>query len=262
MPELPEVETERRYLDTHARHQRLSGVRAPHPDVLSGTSAQRLGRRLKGHAIEFSRRHGKYLFAGFDSGDWLAMHFGMTGSLKYYRHDARPPEYIAVLFLFEGDHDLAYISRRRLGRIALITDPDEFIAARQLGVDALEMQAGQFRELLSAGRATMKPRLMDQPSIAGIGNEYSDEILFQARIHPARSTTSLSGEEIDTLYRTLRAVLKKAVAVRADPDRMPSSWLYPNRGKDGHCPVCGGPVGKLSAGGRTAYYCPKCQPRR
>ena len=262
MPELPEVETERRYLDTHARHQRVTGVRAPHPDVLSGTSAQALSRRLKGHAIESTRRHGKYLFAGFDSGDWLAMHFGMTGSLEYYRHDSKAPDYVAVLFLFENGHDLAYISRRRLGRIALVADLDEFIAARRLGVDALEVRAGQFRDLLTSRRAAVKPRLMDQARIAGIGNEYSDEILFQARIHPTRFTTSLTGQEIESLYRTLRKVLKKAVAVRANPDRMPSSWLYPNRTKDARCPVCGGAVRTLRAGGRTAYYCPKCQPRR
>lgn len=262
MPELPEVETERRYLDAHARHQRVTGVRAPHPDVLSGTSAQSLSRRLKGHTVESSRRHGKYLFAGFDSGDWLAMHFGMTGSLKYYRQDSKPAEYIAVLLLLEGGHDLAYLSRRRLGRIALITDPDAFIAARKLGVDALEIKAAQFRELLISGRAAVKPRLMDQGRIAGIGNEYSDEILFQARIHPARSTTSLSQRESEALYRAMRTVLKKAIAVRADPGRMPSSWLYTNRSKGARCPVCGGPVGTLSAGGRTAYYCPKCQPRR
>lgn len=262
MPELPEVETERRYLDAHALHQRVIGIRTPHPDVLLDTSPQVLGRRLKGHAIESSRRHGKYLFAGFDSGDWLAMHFGMTGGLSYYRHDSQAPGYVAVLFLFEGGHDLAYISRRRLGRLALIADPDEFIAARQLGVDALEVRAKAFRDLMSAGRKAVKARLMDQSRIAGIGNEYSDEILFQARIHPARSTTSLSERENEALHRAMRAVLKKAIAVRADPDRMPSDWLYPNRSKDARCPVCGGPIGTLSSGGRTAYYCPNCQRRR
>lgn len=262
MPELPEVETERRYLEAHARGQRLSGVRAPHPDILAGTSAATLGRKLKRHRIESTRRHGKHLFVGFDPEAWLAMHFGMTGSLSYYRHGASVPEYAAVVFLFEGGHDLAYVSRRRLGRIGLVDDPDEFIADRGLGPDALSLSVDQFRQRVCVGRSTVKSRLMDQSRIAGIGNEYSDEILFHAGVHPGRSATSLSDREVSGLYRSMRRVLEKAIAVGADPDRMSRSWLYPRRTKGASCPKCGGPVRTTKSSGPTAYYCPRCQPQR
>lgn len=261
MPELPEVEVERRYLARHARGQPVTGVRAPHPDVLSATTAPALGRRLKGHAIQSTRRHGKYLFARFDSGDWLAMHFGMTGTLRYCREDSGTPDYTAVLFRLKGGHDLAYVSRRRLGRIVLIEDPGELVAARGLGPDALRVDADSFRQRITAGRGGMKSWLMNQKNIAGIGNEYSDEILFQAGVHPGRTTASLTGRETDRLYRTMGAVLKKAIALRADPKRMPASWLAPRRAANALCPGCGGRVRTTTAGGRTGYYCPVCQPR-
>lgn len=261
MPELPEVETERRYLNAGARHRRVVGVRAPHPDVLLDTSAVALGRRLKGHRIESTRRHGKYLFAGFDNGAWLAMHFGMTGTLRCYRHDLPVPDYAAVLFLLEDGRDLAYLSRRRLGRISLVDSPDELIAQRRLGPDALSIGSIAFCDLITGGRGAVKARLMDQARIAGIGNEYSDEILFRAGVHPARPVTGLSKEEVGRLHRSMRAVLRKAIALRADPEKYPASWLMANRRRNGSCPVCGGAISTTTVSGRTGYFCPRCQPR-
>lgn len=261
MPELPEVETERRYLNRYARHRRVVRVQAAHPDILSGISIQALGRKLKGCCIESSRRHGKYLLAGLDSGDWLVMHFGMSGTLAYYAHEQGPPDYAALILLLEGGRDLAYVSPRRLGRISLAGDPEEFIRHQRLGPDALDVGLTAFRECIAAARGAVKAWLMDQGHIAGIGNEYSDEILFHAGLHPGRSAKSLTEAEVGRLHRSMLEVLRRAVAVAANPERMPASWLLPRRGTDSACPRCGGPLHKSKAGGRAAYYCPRCQPR-
>lgn len=261
MPELPEVETERRYLASHVLHQAVDAVRVPHADILSDTSPSALGRSLKGRAIEWTRRHGKYLFAGFGGDVWLVMHFGMTGTLQYYRHENPAPEYTALLILFEGGHDLAYVSRRRLGRLSLIIDPDKFVAAKRLGPDALDIGLDDFRSRLSGARGNIKAWLMNQSHLAGIGNEYSDEILFQARLHPSRSAGGLSDQETRALHRAMNAVLRKAVDIGADPARMPASWLYPRRAAKARCPRCKGAIATTRSGGRTAYYCPRCQAR-
>jgi formamidopyrimidine-DNA glycosylase len=100
---------------------------------------------------------------------------------------------------------------------------------------------------------------MDQHSIAGIGNVYADEILFHARLRPQRDIPALGPRELKRLFQSLRKVLKKAIEARADPARMPRSFLLPRRQRGGRCPRCKARISTIAVGGRTAYYCPKCQ---
>lgn len=103
---------------------------------------------------------------------------------------------------------------------------------------------------------------MDQTLLAGIGNVYADEILFQARIHPKAPARELGRRELVALYRTMARVLERAISAGADPARMPRTWLTPARGHRARCPRCGGPLETMSAAGRTSYVCPHCQGRR
>jgi formamidopyrimidine-DNA glycosylase len=259
MPELPDVETFKRYLDRTSLHQRITDVDVRSAYVLKGVSAGELARRLKGRRFESSCRHGKHLFVRVDGDLWLRLHFGMTGSLRYFKHQEQAPRYTRVLFMFEKHHCLAFEDQRKFGEIGLINDVNEFLRKRALGPDALNIGLSQFKEIFAKHRGAVKTMLLNQRLIAGIGNIYADEILFRARIHPATQVSALKEKTVAKLFRTGRHILKKAIEAKADVSLMPKSWLLPRRGKGGKCPRCGRQLKSSTIGGRTAWFCAHCQ---
>jgi formamidopyrimidine-DNA glycosylase len=261
MPELPEVETFKRYLDATSLHQRIAGVEVRDAYVLKGVSARELARRLKGRRFESSRRHGKHLFVRTDGDLWLRSHFGMTGSLRYFKDQERAPRHTRVLFVFANAHRLAFEDQRKFGEVGLVADLDEYLRKRGLGPDALDISLSQFRELLRKHQGAMKSILLNQKLIAGIGNIYADEILFHARIHPATEASAFGEKMVAKLFRATRYILKKAIEAKADADLMPESWLLPHRGKGDKCPRCGRELKSATIGGRTAWFCAQCQKR-
>jgi formamidopyrimidine-DNA glycosylase len=150
------------------------------------------------------------------------------------------------------------------GRIEWVDDVDEYIRKKRLGPDALTVDEKTFRERLARKRGALKAVLMDQAVVAGIGNVYSDEILFQAKLHPKTAAESLDAKALKRLHRTARRVLETAVEKGAGAEdlerRVPKRWLLPKRRKGAACPVCSGKVAALELQGRTAYFCPACQP--
>ncbi len=261
MPELPDVETFKRYFDATSLHQRITGVDVRSAYVLKGVSARELARRLKGHRFESSRRHGKHLFVRGDGDFWLRLHFGMTGSLQYFKCDQRAPKHTRVLFIFVNARCLAFEDQRKFGEIGLVADVDEYLRKRGLGPDALDISISQFREILRKHRGAVKRILLNQKLIAGIGNIYADEILFRARTHPAAEVVRLNDKHVGRLFRVTRYILQKAIKVKADVDLMPKSWLLPHRGKGSKCPRCRRKLKSATIGGRTAWFCPHCQKR-
>src|SRR5439155_13034779 len=231
MPELPDVETFRRYLNATSLHQRIIGVDVRSAYILKGVSARELVCRLKGRCFESSRRHGKHLFVRADGDVWLRLHFGMTGSLQYFKHEEQAPTHARVVFIFANDHRLAFDDQRKFGQIGLLKDVDEFLKRRALGPDALDVDLAKFRNVLAKRRGALKSILMNQKVIAGIGNIYADEILFCARVHPATEISGLNYKSLTNLFRAACYVLEKAIAAKADVDRMPKSWLLQQRYK-------------------------------
>ena len=261
MPELPDVETFRRYLDEHAVGRVIERTRVEAAELLEGLTVQGLGQRLKGRRLTATRRHGKYLFAARDGDDgWLVLHFGMSGFLQAFGAGESPPQYTRMSLAFEDGHALAYVAPRKLGLIAWTPDPADFAAARDLGPDALAIDRAGFVEALRNHRGGVKCWLMDQSALAGVGNIYSDEALFQAGLHPKRQGRDLDGPGAGRLYEALHAVLEAAVEAQADPDRLPEGYILPLRGAQAPCPRCGGNIEPIKACGRTAWYCPRCQP--
>jgi formamidopyrimidine-DNA glycosylase len=240
--------------------------------VLKGVSARELARRLKGRRFESSCRHGKHLFARADRDFWLRLHFGMTGSLQYFKHEQDAPtpasaeasagKHARVLFIFENDYRLAFEDQRKFGEVGLVADVDEYLRKRGLGPDALDVDLAQFKNILAKHRGAVKSILLNQKLIAGIGNIYADEILFRARVHPATQTSALKEKAVAKLFRATRYILEKAIEAKADLYRMPKSWLLPHRGKGGKCPRCGRELKSATIGGRTAWFCARCQQRR
>ena len=261
MPELPEVETFKRYLDSTSLHQRIAGVEVRDAYVLKHVSPRQLARRLKGRRFENSLRHGKHLFVRAGNELWLRVHFGMTGSLEYLNHGEIAPKTARVIFRFANNCRLTFDDQRKFGEVELIEDVDEFLQTRGLGSDALEISLSQFKAIVGKHRGAVKAILLNQKLIAGIGNLYVDEILFRARMHPATDAARLSDKDLSRLFRATRYVLEKAIALKTDFNRLPKSWLLTHRGKRGRCPRCGRALKSATIGGRTSWFCVHCQKR-
>jgi formamidopyrimidine-DNA glycosylase len=262
MPELPEVETFKRYLDSTSLHQRISVVDVRSAYVVKDVSPRELARRLKKRSFESSRRHGKHLFVRTDGKSWLRLHFGMTGSVQYLRPDEQPPKTARVIFRFANKRLLAFDDQRKFGEVGLSRNVDEFLRNRGIGPDALDISLLQFKTILGKHRGAVKAILLNQKLIAGVGNLYADEILFRARMQPATEAASLRDKRLRRLFRAMRYVLEKAIALKTDFDRLPTSWLLTHRGKRGQCPRCSRALKSATIGGRTSWFCAHCQKRR
>jgi len=265
MPELPDVELFRRRLSATSLRRRVVSVRGGDRRLVAPLAPKTFAGRLNGRRFVSARRHGKYLFVRLDKGGWLALHFGMTGDLRYVRRGVAPPAFARLLFEFADGSRLVFADKRRLGRLRIVADTDAFIAAQGLGPDALSGKADLrvFKAALKTRKCGVKSALMDQGAIAGVGNIYSDEILFQAGIKPKRSARTLKDKEIARVFRQMKRVLRTAIARHAGSEqlleRLPPSFLLRHRVKGGKCPRCRRPFRTLKLAGRTGYYCGHCQ---
>jgi formamidopyrimidine-DNA glycosylase len=260
MPELPDVETFRRTFEKKGLNRKIRDVDVLNTRILDGITEDELRENLQSRSFTSSRRHGKNLFAGTDGGEWLVVHFGMSGFFHYFDRLADDSPHDRCRISFEDGGFLAYDNRRMIGRIALTDDPDRFIGMHGFGPDALSVDAGTFLKRFSGASGNLKQALMDQERVAGIGNVYADEILFQARISPQRSARELSEEDWRDIHRAMGDVWHQAIAAGADPERMPASSILPNRRSKGRCPACSGSLKSIKIGGRTTFFCPHCQP--
>jgi formamidopyrimidine-DNA glycosylase len=220
---------------------------------------------LEGGRLVASRRHGKHLMARIDTGGWLTLHFGMTGGLQFVPQGEEGPPFTRVSLAFSGDGRLAYTNKRMIGRVGFVQVAEEFIAEEKLGPDALDagFDLAAFKAALAGTRRDVKSALMDQECLAGIGNVYADEILFQAGIDPRIRIGELEPKRIERLYGTMRKVLENAITHGAGAEQftelMPKGSLLPERHKGGRCPRCGHALEVLKIGGRTTYLCARCQ---
>lgn len=265
MPELPDVEAFKSVLTSNALGRTIERVVVSDRRILGKLAAPAFASRLQGASLVAARRYGKHLLASIDRGGWLTLHFGMTGALHFVTEPGQEPPYTRVRVDFVGDGCLAYTNKRMIGRVGLIEDAADFIAAEKLGPDALDprFDLAAFKAAVGGVKRDIKSVLMDQEIVAGIGNIYSDEILFQARLNPTARADALTASELKQLFVTMRKVLKTAIARGAGSEqfaeRMPKGSLLPARKKGGHCPRCQSPLKVLKVGGRTAYCCPRCQ---
>lgn len=261
MPELPDVEVLRRFADRHARHRLIGGVEVLAPGLLTGTTPARLVRNILDRSFGQTARHGKHLFLGVTDGPWVMLHFGMTGELALCPADGSIPPFTCLMWRFGDGGALAYLSKRKLGEICLVDSPQAFVNARRLGPDALDrtLTPRALEEMMSNKARALKSLLLDQHILAGLGNLYADELLFQMGLHPNRPCHRLSRDVFPRWVRTMRRILLLAIAREADPKRFPRTWLRPFRHPRGRCPRCRAFLRMAIVGGRTTYWCPRCQ---
>jgi formamidopyrimidine-DNA glycosylase len=218
MPELPDVEIFKQYVDATSLHKTIDRVEVRNAKILKGVSPAALSRSLKGRAFQKTRRHGKYLLVEVESGPWLILHFGMTGYIRYFKEMDDDLAHGRVLWRFANGFHLAFICQRMLGGVSLAEDVAGFIQAKKLGPDAAALDLDAFTEILQGKRGAIKSFLMNQHYLAGLGNVYADEILFRSGIHPKTGAPELTGPQIERIFRNMLEVIEVAIACRADPN--------------------------------------------
>jgi formamidopyrimidine-DNA glycosylase len=261
VPELPDVEVFRRRLAASGLRRRIDRVDVRDSRLLRKVQRERLRRALEGRRLSSTRRHGKHLFVRITGEGWLVMHFGMTGRLDHVRKDERDPPHTRLSLHFVDGSAVHLVDQRRLGFVTLTDDPDRYADDERLGPDAVSLGLAEFRDAVRSYRGAVKAALMEQSVMAGIGNIYSDEILFHARIDPRDKTAALDDRALQRLHRQTGRVLGLAADRGADPERVPSTWLLPHREDGVSCPRGRGTVRKIKLAGRGAFYCPECQGR-
>jgi len=282
MPELPEVETVRAWLEPKLVGRRFEHVEIVDPRLTRPVDPAGVAAELEGERVAALDRRGKYLIVRFESGRVLLIHLRMTGQLLLVDGiasdalDGGPPpaedvHRHAVVRLDDGS-DVVYRDVRRFGTWQLL-DEDDLLPylAQRIGREPLvrSFTSKRLAEALEGRRAPLKSALLDQRRLAGVGNIYADEALWRARLHPLRPAGELSAEEIAALHRGIRAALRAGIARQGatlsnyrTPDGSPGRMQEEFRvyGREGEpCERCGTPIEKIRAGGRGTSYCPSCQ---
>ncbi len=271
MPELPEVEIVRRDLESHVLGHRVASVEVLWERSIATPAAPEFVRRLTGRAITGVDRRGKFLLLRLDSGETLAVHLRMTGRLLVRPAGAAPDPHLRVRIVLEDGAELRFADQRKFGRLYLL-DPSGLEALlSRLGPEPLNAQAGreQFLALLRQRRGALKPLLLDQATIAGLGNIYANEALFRAGLHPLRRAESLSEQERLRLYEAVRETLQAAIehggtSIATFLSALGTygrnqEYLLVHQRAGTPCPRCGTPIERIVVAGRGTFLCPRCQ---
>lgn len=273
MPELPEVETIKRVLEPQIKGLSIQKVIAVRPEVIEHPPGAEFCSRLTKQSVSGMARRGKFLIVLLDGGDRLIIHLRMTGCLVLTPADYPQEKHTHVIIEMNDGSQLRFSDTRRFGRIWLLGDDetDTYSGVEKLGKEPFD--ADFSAEYLSAcfgkRKKTIKECLMEQRVIAGIGNIYSDEILFAAGIYPARPANHLSGQE----WTRLAEVIPRKLSFFIEKNSLtPEEYLeskgqnYRNTpflqvyGKEGQsCPICGAALCRMVIGGRSSTFCPHCQ---
>jgi formamidopyrimidine-DNA glycosylase len=274
MPELPEVESVRRQLAPALVGRRFERVSIDDSRLVRPYEPAEVAAELEGELVAAVERRGKYLVVRFESGRVLLIHLRMTGSLLHAPAGSLQddPHRRAVVRLEDGS-DVAYRDVRRFGTWLLLEpgEAEPYLGAR-VGDEPLDtlFTAARLGERLAGRRTSLKAALLDQRTVAGIGNIYADEALWRARLNPLRPAAGLDRAELRRLHRAIRAALEHGLARQGStlrdyrlPDGSAGSMqnefhVYGRR--DEPCDRCGTAISRTQVAGRTTWFCPKCQP--
>lgn len=273
MPELPEVETIAQDLaKAGLPGKKIAGVKVHWLRTIAHPSPAALRKHLVGQLITCIGRRGKYLKISLSSGESLLIHLRMTGRLLLLPTASERQSHERATLLFEDGSELKYLDTRKFGRWVLAEDPEEFLG--KLGPEPLgpEFTVSYLVQLCRKTRQ-LKPLLLDQSSVAGLGNIYVDEALWRAQLHPQRKAVTLTRTEIEQLHEAIQKVLQRGLKTsgttlgkgltnyyRLDGSRgTHQEHLDAFRRTGKPCPRCGTPIKRLVVAQRSTHICPKCQ---
>jgi len=265
MPELPEIETIARGLRPRLEGATIATVNVRRRDYVRCPPPS-ASAHLAGKRVRKIRRHGKRLQLDLAPDGEITVHLGMSGRLGLEASSATIAKHTHLRISFRGRNlELRLTDPRRFGHVRVRPHRS---SESDLGPDALAIRLPAFRQLLSRPRQ-IKSLLLDQTFIAGIGNMYADEALYEARIHPLRPANSLTQKEIERLYNAIENVLSSAIGNKGAsienyirPDGTLGTAHFQFRvahQRNKTCPVCGGPIERMPVRNRGTYFCPACQ---
>jgi len=271
VPELPEVETIRRDLAPLVTGRTITGVEVDPATLplLAGTSFDVLESNLVGRTIRSLGRRGKYLLFELDDGRWFVAHLRMTGRLVWRPHDAPPEQYQRARLILDNGYDLRWSDLRKFGTWRIYEHLDDLLA--KLGPEPIDdtFDLKTFRAALAGRTAPVKAVLLDQRRMAGLGNIYVDEALFQARVRPDTPAGELSDAAVKRLYQATRDVLERGIKYRGASFRdyvdgqgnqgQQHMYVQVFRRDGKPCYICGSIIQKTVVGGRGTHFCPRCQ---
>ncbi len=273
MPELPEVETVVRDLRPCLKGRRLTRVRQVSRRALRTPWRSAWSTAVTGQRIENVRRRGKWILVELENKNFLVFHLGMTGQLTIVPAATPYATHTHLIFdLDEGEQQLRFRDIRRFGSVRFFADRaalEAFFQAARLGPEPFDVSARAWRDCLHSSKRCLKAVLLDQRVLAGVGNIYADEALFEARLHPARLACDLTDAEADCLRRAVAKVLRRAIQRRGASIRTYVSGsglrgeyqkefrVYGRTGEP--CPRCGAAIESCRLAGRSSHFCPRCQ---
>lgn len=273
MPELPEVETIRRGLCKNTLGLKITDVTILLPKIIN-TTATRFRNAIIGKNILDAQRHAKIIIITLSSDYSLVIHLKISGQLLYLPKTAPIKKHTHIIFNLSNKYQLRFWDQRQFGYVKMFKKPDmvKFINDMEFGPEPLEKSftLNCFRELLkNRSNGRIKPLLMDQTFISGIGNLYADEILFYAKIHPLRKPASLTDMEINKIYQGIKKILNLAIKKRGssvelyvDVEGKPGGYVpyIKAYGREGEsCLRCRTRIKRIKIGSRSASFCPHCQ---
>ncbi len=277
MPELPEVETVRRGLERHLVGRRVEAVEVGRDRVVRRTSREALVHGLSGTTVLAAERRGKYLVLPLDSGEAAMIHLRMSGQVLLAPAGAPRPAHTHVVAALDDGNELWFVDPRTFGEV-VVFDPArvdvEIPELARLGIDPIadRFTVADLRRIVRSTARDLKPLLLDQHRIAGIGNIYADEILHAARLRPDRAASSLDLRAERRLHASILGVLRAAIDAGGSTlgdsqyvDLMGEGGSYQDDhrvyGRAGErCPTCGrGWIRRTVSGGRSTHHCPVCQ---
>jgi formamidopyrimidine-DNA glycosylase len=264
MPELPEVETIVRGLRPDCVGQRIASVTVKWPRHIATPGPRQFAQRIRGQTIQVIDRRGKYLIFTLTA-DALLIHLKMSGDLEVAPDTTPPDKHAHTRFHFANRTELRFSDSRKFGRVYLVKDAGEIVG--HLGPEPLApaFTARALAQILAGRHRQLKPLLLDQSRIAGIGNIYADESLHRARLHPLRQSDSLTPAETAALWRSLRHTLTRAIRNKGSS----IDWMYRGGQHQNHfgvydragqpCHTCQTPIRRIVVGQRSTHFCPHCQ---
>jgi len=272
MPELPEVETVVRGLRQHVVGRTIMAVQIAWHKTVQTPSPDEFTAGLVGHRLIGTSRRGKYILLEMDNDTHLSIHLRMTGRLFILPAGAAVEKHTRVVWTLDDGHELHFVDPRKFGRVALLRGADLDALHAKLGPEPLDALSPEgLARRLRRRKIAIKSALLDQAVVAGVGNIYADESLFQAGIAPQRPANSLSAEEMVRLRQALQCVLSSAIErhgttlsdeqFRGLEGRMGQNqgFLAVFRRSGQTCPRCGATIQRIRLGGRSTHFCPHCQ---
>ena len=263
MPELPEVETIARSIRPGLVGRRILRVEARWPKALRPSVERVL--LAEGRGVCGVGRRGKHLLMELTGRGWLIVHLRMSGRMEWVEPGDEPSRHARTLFHLDDGRTLVLDDARKFGTVTWSDDPEGTLW--QLGPEPIDpdFTAGKLAAMLGSRRRALKPLLLDQHFVAGLGNIYVDESLHRAGLHPLTPASSVTRGQIDTLWRVMREVLNEAI----EHCGTSLDWIYPQGQMQGYlrvygragapCPVCGTTIERIVVAQRGTWFCPACQ---